>query len=114
TSSGTNNLLRKILQCSATEASHEPVKDSSVAARPFSVARFRALLALWCARNHRPFELVENTLFGAIVDELRPGTLLPDPTTIGRDVRNIYCKNEDWIRSYFKVYTHEATSVPSD
>jgi hypothetical protein len=106
TSSGTNNLLRKALACDARHHSHELAKSSSAAPRPFSLARFRALLALWCAQNHRPFELVDNELFGAIVDELRPGTLLPDPTTISRDVRVIYRKNEDWIRQYFEVCTN--------
>ena len=98
-----------MLQCTAGQSSHQLTKGSPAATRPFSLARFRALLALWCARNHRPFELVENKLFGAIVGELRPGTLLPDPKTISCDVRNIYIKNEDWIRNYFEVCAHKAT-----
>jgi hypothetical protein len=102
TSSGTNNLLRKSLACSARQQPNQFVGHSSTP-RPFSPARFRALLALWCARNHRPFELVEDDLLSSLVDELRPGTSLPDPTTISRDVKAIYSRNVDAIRCYFEV-----------
>jgi hypothetical protein len=103
TSSGTNNLLRKSLACNARQKPGQVVGQSSPSPRPFSPARFRALLALWCARNHRPFELVEDELFNAFVDKLRPGTSLPDSTTISRDVKAVYSHNMHAIRSYFQV-----------
>ncbi|CEL58797.1 hypothetical protein RSOLAG1IB_12198 [Rhizoctonia solani AG-1 IB] len=106
TSSGTHNLIRGAEACDLVRKVGQKSMVSTGEARKFSPTRLRALIALWCARNHRPFELFRDDLFTAIVDELRPGTSLPDPSTIGRDVRNIYFDNKDAIRQYFRQVNH--------
>jgi hypothetical protein len=93
-----------VITCDARNQVIQDTSASSSTIRQFSSARFRALLALWCARNHRPYELVQDELFGAIIDELRPGALLPDSTTLSRDVKGIYHHNMASIRQYFEVY----------
>lgn len=103
TASGTNNLQRRALVCDALNRAQNVV-SAPAAARQFSYPRFRALLGLWCARNRRPSELVEDELFAEMIDELRPGTLVPDRTTLSRDIQSIYLSNLDWIRQYFEVY----------
>lgn len=90
TSSRTNNLLRKANACDLRRQSVQDVSTVSTTDRKFSPARLWALLALWSARNHRPFELVQDKLFAMIVDELRPRTLPPNRTTLSRDVRGLY------------------------
>jgi hypothetical protein len=104
TSYGTHNLQRKANACDTRTRTRKAVDTASTASRHFSTTRFRALLALWCARNHRPVELVQDELFGMIIDELRPGTLSPDRTTISRDIRGLYKHNMESIRAYFEVY----------
>ncbi|CAE6473416.1 unnamed protein product [Rhizoctonia solani] len=86
------------IQCNRIEGAEETVSG----VREFSLARFRALLALWCARNHRPFEMISDDLLVAIVNELRPGTALPDPTTLSRDIQSLYQRNMQAIRHYFQ------------
>jgi hypothetical protein len=111
TSSGTNNLLRKATACDLRFRSSQDAKALSKGTQDFSPARLRALLALWSARNHRPFELVHDELFGMIVEELRPGTSLPDRTTLSRDVRALYQHNVERIREYFQVYAPNSTTL---
>ncbi|KAH7334997.1 hypothetical protein B0J17DRAFT_732961, partial [Rhizoctonia solani] len=60
------------------------------------------LLALWCAQNHCPFEMVSDDLLAAIMNELRPGTTLPNPTTLSRDVQSLYQCNMQAIQGYFQ------------
>ncbi|KAF8606536.1 hypothetical protein BDV93DRAFT_553705, partial [Ceratobasidium sp. AG-I] len=90
TSSGTHNLQRKADACNQRHQVHKLANGSY---RHFSPSRFRAILALWCARNHRPVELVQDELFSLMINELRPGVSLPDRTTITRDIRGIYSHN---------------------
>ncbi|KDN36100.1 hypothetical protein RSAG8_11047, partial [Rhizoctonia solani AG-8 WAC10335] len=47
--------------------------------------------------------MVNDDLFTAILNELRPGTALPDPTTLSRDVQSIYHQNMQAIQHYFRV-----------
>ncbi|KAG9081574.1 hypothetical protein FRC06_005502 [Ceratobasidium sp. 370] len=103
TSSGTHNLQRKADAC---DRRHRASTALGTTSKSFSPARFRALLSLWCTRNHRPVELVQDELFGMIIDELRPGTSLPDRTTLGRDIRGIYIHNMEYIRQYFESVAH--------
>ncbi|QRV78731.1 AC transposase [Ceratobasidium sp. AG-Ba] len=100
TSSGTNSLKRTAEACDKRSIAHKLIASGSFT-RPFSAARFRAILALWCARNHRPFELVRDELFGQLLDELRSGTIAPNPSTLSWDVQAIYQHNMDAVRQYF-------------
>ncbi|CAE6488191.1 unnamed protein product [Rhizoctonia solani] len=106
TSSGTHNLIRGAEACDIVRKVSQNHTVSAGEAHEYSPTRLRALIALWCARNHRPFELFRDDLFTAIVNKLRPGTSLPDPSTISRDVRNIYFDNKDAIRQYFRQVDH--------
>ncbi|KAF8586027.1 hypothetical protein K439DRAFT_1001527 [Ramaria rubella] len=45
----------------------------------YSPYRHRALIALRCAKDHRPFECVKDEFYLAEVELLRPGTKVPDP-----------------------------------
>jgi hypothetical protein len=103
TSSGTHNLRTKAAICDARFLAEREDSLLHTPARDFSPARFRAILGLWCARNHRPFEAAQDELHALMINELRPGTHIPDRTTISRDVRRIYERNADRVCAYFKV-----------
>lgn len=47
--------------------------------------------------------MVSDDPLAAIVNELRLGTLLPDLTTLSRDVQSLYQHNMQAIRRYFQV-----------
>ncbi|KAF5325785.1 hypothetical protein D9611_000913 [Ephemerocybe angulata] len=101
TSSGTGNLVAGINACnqrrgistsSSTSGSHVP----------YTQANHRALLAMRCATNMRPFNFVQDPMYRAEVDMLRPGTSIPDPTTVSRDVKLLYEKMSIHVGKYFK------------
>ncbi|KAG8726320.1 hypothetical protein FRC10_007248, partial [Ceratobasidium sp. 414] len=56
----------------------------------YSAAHHRAILALRCARDRRPFDSVVDDLHQQEVDMLCPGTHLPTAATVSLDVRLIY------------------------
>ncbi|KAG8747952.1 hypothetical protein FRC11_012206, partial [Ceratobasidium sp. 423] len=101
-SSGTKKFIDAANWCNARLNVAQQPEESTEQVSQFSLARFQAFLALWCARNHRPFEMINDDLFAAIVNELRPGTLLPDSTTLSRDVQSLYQQNMQAIRHYFQ------------
>jgi hypothetical protein len=60
----------------------------------YSPARFRFLLAMWCARRHRPFKIVHDDELVEIFQMLYDRVDVPHPTTVSRDVKEIFyiCK----------------------
>ncbi|KAF8587558.1 hypothetical protein K439DRAFT_1337798, partial [Ramaria rubella] len=62
-----------------------------------------ALIALCCAKDNRPFESVKDAFYLAEVELLHPGTKLPDPKTVSRDVNQIYIEVSRKAKVYFQV-----------
>jgi hypothetical protein len=54
----------------------------------------RYLIAMWCARRHRPFNIVEDDELNEIFHMLYARVEVPHPTTVSRDVKEIFyiCK----------------------
>lgn len=77
--------------------------NSGSAALTYSVAAHRALIALRCAKNHRPFNSILDDDYQTEVEMLRPGTILPHPITISRDIQVIYIEMAKTVRDYFKA-----------
>ena len=71
---------------------------------PYSPENHRTLIALRCAANMRPYNSVQDPLYAAEVEMLRPGTKLPDPTTVSRDVQLLYQEISKCVCQYFKVW----------
>ncbi|KAI0041494.1 hypothetical protein FA95DRAFT_1468683, partial [Auriscalpium vulgare] len=110
TSQGTKNLLRNIQQCekrrgvaagSNSSAGAQQTITNAVSA--YTPARHRALIAMRCAHSKRPFRSVLDAHYQAEVELLRPGTILPAPSTVSRDVQAIYDKGADAVKAYFLV-----------
>lgn len=107
TSEGTANLKIGADKCNerngvvATSVPNGTGADTGILI--YSVAAHRALIALRCAKNHRPFNSVLDEDYQMEVQMLRPGTVLPHPITISRDVRMIYVEMAKKVRDYFKV-----------
>jgi len=107
TSEGTSNLQSGItqLECFEHQGEIRP-DDARVAwetAIPYTAAAHRALIALHCVKNHPPFNSVLDEDYKAEVNMLRPGTKLPHPATVSRDIQAIYVDMSPHICNYFQV-----------
>lgn len=104
TSEGTTNLQTGIALCNARRGvrinSAQPSENQPLV---YSVAGHRALIALHCARSNHPFNAICDEDYQREVQMLRPGTILPSPHTVSRDIRAIYIEMSKHVREYFKV-----------
>jgi hypothetical protein len=105
TSEGTANLKLGAEKCNERNGlvGAALVLDDRSTAPAYSVAAHRALIALRCAKNHRPFNSILDEDYQMEVQMLRPGTILPHPITVSRDIRTIYVEMAKKVRDYFKV-----------
>jgi hypothetical protein len=96
TGGGTTFLLEKAKSCDARRSSLSLLSASDSETKPdipsYSDAKHRAILALWSANSHRSFESLTDKFHRMEVDFLRPGTKLPSPETISRDVKAVHLK----------------------
>jgi hypothetical protein len=56
-----------------------------------------------CAANRRPFNSVKDPFYLQEVELLRPGTAVPSPSTVSRDIQAIYLAGAIAIKEYFEV-----------
>jgi hypothetical protein len=105
TGEGTANLQKGVDRCLGKHGETEEVmgQDPSVPAVKYSEATHRALIALRCAKYQRPFNSVVDEEYKIEVNMLRPGTKIPHPSTIGRDVRVLYQDWSELVKDYFMV-----------
>jgi len=105
TSEGTANLKLGAEKCDERNGvvGAASALDTGSIAPTYSVAAHRALIALRCAKNHRPFNSILDEDYQTEVQMLRPGTVLPHPITVSRDIRVIYVETAKKVRDYFKV-----------
>jgi hypothetical protein len=70
---------------------------------PYSEAAHHALIALRCAKNARPINSVLDDDYKHEVEMLRPGTKIPHPMTVQRDLLYIYVQAAIAVKNYFLV-----------
>lgn len=107
---GTKNLDRGVTACnkrrsvkedgSATIGSQQSLHQ---AVSKYTPHRHRAIIAMRCARSNRPFEFVNDEFYAHEVELLRPGTKIPDPRTVSRDVNKLYNELSKNVKTYFAV-----------
>ncbi|KDQ20120.1 hypothetical protein BOTBODRAFT_102100, partial [Botryobasidium botryosum FD-172 SS1] len=69
----------------------------------YTPAMHRAVIALRCAMSKRPFNIVNDPYYKMEVELLRPGTIVPHPSTVSRDICAIYSEAAKHVREYFEV-----------
>ncbi|TFY82246.1 hypothetical protein EWM64_g1767 [Hericium alpestre] len=112
TSWGTGNLIREKRKCEAKRGIVDGA-DTSVGAQQtlestvsrYTPARHRALIALRCAESKRPFNSVQDPRYLEEIELLRPGTVVPSPSTVSRDSNDIYVQGSNAVKQYFKQHT---------
>jgi hypothetical protein len=60
-------------------------------------------LALWAVRRHRPFAIVADPEFIDILIDLNNKVTVPSPTTLSRDVREIFSMSRLKVASILQV-----------
>ena len=105
TKDGTTNLAKANSKCNAARgtAVQGSTPMPSYPTVPYSVAAHRVLIALRCAASRRPFSSVTDPFYVLEVQMLRPGTILPSPSTISRDISAMYESGSILVKEYFQV-----------
>jgi hypothetical protein len=67
----------------------------------------RAHTARWCAESHRPFKIVKDREFGVLMKAARPGTNIPSPMTVSRDIKTAFDSSRERIDRILKVRPYE-------
>jgi hypothetical protein len=57
----------------------------------------------WVTENVRPFKVVSDRAFVSLMKTGRPNLVLPSPTTVGRDVRNVFLNARRRFAIYLQV-----------
>ncbi|KDQ18441.1 hypothetical protein BOTBODRAFT_80592, partial [Botryobasidium botryosum FD-172 SS1] len=102
TSKGTHNLNNGAKNCKGSEPKKVEQDDKTLPIA-YTPAHHRALIALRCMVSKWPFSMVKDPLYLAEVELLRPGTVVPHPTTVSGDILKIYTESAKLVKSYFEV-----------
>ncbi|KAF8236209.1 hypothetical protein L208DRAFT_1096812, partial [Tricholoma matsutake] len=70
---------------------------------PYSPGGHCTMIAMHCAKNHCPFNLVLDEYYQAEVEMLWPGTILLLPQTVSHDIKAIYAEMYKNVHNYFMV-----------
>ncbi|CCO33243.1 Putative AC transposase AltName: Full=ORFA [Rhizoctonia solani AG-1 IB] len=100
THDGTGNL--KVLMEACKERNNVAALSDQPASTPFLYAMHLAIIVMLCAYHYLPFAGVLHDLIRRHVQLLRPGTTMPNNTTVSRTTRYIYEKQGLKVREYFK------------
>lgn len=101
TSEGTSNLVKGIKACLTAQGVTLPEPHTDTL--PYSQATHRTLIAQRCASNARPFNIVKDPEYAMEVQMLRPGTVIPSPSTVSRDINEMYTQMSVFVKNHFLV-----------
>ncbi|PIL27248.1 hypothetical protein GSI_10392 [Ganoderma sinense ZZ0214-1] len=90
TDESTSNLNRHINVCVPPTALNATQITGYAQGVNYSYARVRYLLAMWIARRHRPFTIVEDLEFCELLHMLYARVEIPSRVTISRDLKDIF------------------------
>ena len=103
TAEGTSNLVKTMNACLRAQGITPKKRQTEAIIFPYSPANHRALLALHCARSNRPFNIVTDPNYQDEIMMLRPNTIIPNPSTVSRDLKMIYLEMSKHVWGYFEV-----------
>ena len=85
----TSNLLRHVRTCEPPETPESETMASFASGVTYSKAKFRYLLAMWCAHRHRPFSVVEDPEFREVVQMLYGRAEIPLRISVAHDIQHL-------------------------
>jgi len=101
TGDGTTKFLKDVRACEEKQGIYQPQLASTSV--PYTPETHRALIALHCAKHSRPINSILDDDYRTEVEMLHPGIALPHPTTVQRDLVNIYIQMSIFVMNYFVV-----------
>ena len=101
----TGNLLRHVKACDPEDIPETEIITAYASGGQYSPGRMRFLIAMWVARRHRAFQIVDDLEFHEIVRMLYQKAQLPSRVTVSRDVHDIYLMSKENVIKLFKVCT---------
>ena len=66
----------------------------------------RAQIARWCAESNRPLKIVKDRAFAVLMKAGRPGTTIPSPMMVSRDIDTAFERCRERIDQILKVCLH--------
>ncbi|KAG2118386.1 hypothetical protein DEU56DRAFT_747789 [Suillus clintonianus] len=109
TGQGTNNLVTGMKDCAArrgvSSGSDATGTQQTItgSVSKYTAEAHRALIAMHCAVNKRPFQSVADPLYIEEIKLLRPDVKVPSPRTVSRDINTIYTEASHNVKTYFEV-----------
>ena len=99
----TSNLKRHIRNCVPEDTPQTQMISAYAHGVTYSFARLRYFIAMWCARRHRPFSIVEDEEFKEMMAMLYPKVRLPSRYMVSRDIGMITTLAKDELIHKLKV-----------
>lgn len=101
----TSNLGRHISACTkgSTPPAGQQAIDAFAQGTTYNPHKFRFKLAVWIARRHRSYAIVQDPEFVDILRMLSSKAEIPHPTTISRDVCEIFAISRVFIGKILQV-----------
>ncbi|KIK79421.1 hypothetical protein PAXRUDRAFT_161343 [Paxillus rubicundulus Ve08.2h10] len=103
TGDGTSDLKDTAEKCDHCRGALSSWPKDSKNVLPYSKAAHCAIIALCCAKNQCPFNMVNDKYYKMEVQMLCPGTELPHTSTVSQDIKDLYTNLALDIQAYFAV-----------
>ncbi|KAF7371898.1 Zinc finger BED domain-containing protein 4 [Mycena venus] len=102
---GTSNLRRHVLSCVGipAAASSGSIKSFAIGSK-YTPASHHMKIALWVARRHRPFLIVEDPELLDIFLDLNNRIETPSASTVSRDVKEIFQMSQKCVGALLQSY----------
>ena len=97
------NLTRHVKACEPDKTAETELIEAYANGTQYSPVRVRFYVALWCARRHQPFQIVDDPELRMILKSLYAKVQLPSRATILHDVQDIHALSKEHVLEMFKV-----------
>ena len=113
----TKNLLDHACKCDPANTPQLQQLMAFMSSSTYSTAQFQYLLAMWCVRHHRPFNIVKDNELNEIFHMLYVHAEVPHPITVSRDIMDIFrvCKKNvvDVLQVWFSFNFVSCSNNPT-
>jgi hypothetical protein len=77
-------------------------KDTPI---PYSIEAHCDLIAIWCAANNCPYNMVTDLEYYQELNMLHPNTPIPHPSTVSKDIQTLYLTAAILFQQFLAVYS---------
>jgi hypothetical protein len=103
----TSNLVRHVDSCDHKGGSATRTMSAFAHGSTYNPGTFRFKLAIWIAKRHRPFAIVEDPEFVELLTSLNNTVFVPSCSTVSRDVQEIFQVSQGKVAAILQVRFHD-------